>query len=255
MIADLGTFQSAFIRDLTGAPMQPAASSLAQQPGFAVYRNTVVAACIDALAANYPTVRQVVGADWFRDAARAFVRAHPPRTGVLASYGLEFAPFLASFDPDADLPYLPGIADLDRCWNEAHLAGDAPALRAADFAALTPEQLGGARLVPHPAARWRSFETMPIYTLWRRHREKLPPDEALPWRGESALLTRPGSSVSWLDIPDDAAAFLRACAAARSFDEALGGAAFASTTDGLSIWLPRLIHAGAFTRIDLDPAG
>jgi hypothetical protein len=46
---------------------------LARQPGFAVYRNTVIKGCVDALQANYPAVARLVGAEWFRSAATLLV--------------------------------------------------------------------------------------------------------------------------------------------------------------------------------------
>ena len=80
--------------------------ALLAQPGFAVYRNTVTKGCIDALQANYPAVHALVGTDWLRAAAHAFVHQHPPSDGRLMGYGAGFAEFLEGFDPAADLPYL-----------------------------------------------------------------------------------------------------------------------------------------------------
>ena len=63
----LSTFQDSFSAALLGqAADAPWLSALESQPGFAVYRNTVLKGCIDALQANYPTVCQLVGDDWFR---------------------------------------------------------------------------------------------------------------------------------------------------------------------------------------------
>ena len=61
-----------------GASVPPPAwlDALLAQPGFAVYRNTVAKGCIDALQANYPSVHALVGADWLRAAAHAFVHQH-----------------------------------------------------------------------------------------------------------------------------------------------------------------------------------
>lgn len=250
MAADLlAGFQAAFVQELLQPQEALPGSRFAAQPGFAVYRNTVMAGCIDALTANYPTVHQLIGTDAFGDAARAFARSSPPRSGVLADYGAGFAFFLASFDTVADLDYLPGVAALDRCWTEAHLAASAPVLQAADLARLTPERLGRARLVPHPAARWQAFETMPVYTIWRRHREGLPLDDELDWHGEAALLTRPAGSVSWTGLTPDMAVFLTSCASGRSFAEAMDDAAPAGSPEDASTWLPRLLHAGAFREV------
>jgi hypothetical protein len=244
----LRAFQRDFAAALGGD--EAAGSSLppfARQAGFAVYRNTARLACIDALQANYPTVARLVGDAWFRDAAALFVAAHLPRDAVLARYGDGFAEFLASFEPARGLAYLPGVARLDRCWTEAHLAADAPVLAAPALAASSAQALAEMRLVPHPAARWLHFPDVPAYTIWRRHRDALPLDAELPWVGERALLTRPGDAVAWHAIGVAAFAFLSASARGDSFAVAVDAAAAADADADFAAWLPALVSAGAFT--------
>src|SRR5262245_23956796 len=124
----LAKFQDAFAQALSAAgpgdmdhlPIE--VGRLITQPGFAVYRNTVMKACIDALQANYPAVARLVGDEWFRAAAAVFARAHLPEHPTLLAYGGNFADFLARFPPAAALPYLPEVARLDRFWTESHIA-------------------------------------------------------------------------------------------------------------------------------------
>jgi hypothetical protein len=238
----LAAFQRDFAAALLADPTSSAAGGVAGQPGFAVYRNTVRRGCIDALAANYPTVAELVGEEWFENAAALFVRAHLPHEGALIRYGEAFADFLETFAPAAELPYLPGVARLDRAWTEAQLAADAPVLVAASLSALSPETLLGAVLVPHPSARWLDFAAVPAFTIWRRHREGLPLADELPWRGESALLLRPTRDVAWLAIDSSAVTFLSACAEGRPFGQAADERAAA--------WLAPLVAAGVFTRLE-----
>ncbi len=242
-------FHAAFVRALLQETAASPAAVLSEQPGFAVYRNTVMAGCIDALASNYPTVYQLVGADCFQHVAKSFARTCPPSSGTLAHYGAEFPAFLGSLDIFTALTYLPGVATLDRFWTEAHLSADAAVLQPADLAPLTPEQLTGSCLVPHPCTRWAVFESVPAYTVWRRHREHLPLDDELDWRGEGALLTRRGGVVTWTGISSDAAAFLTSCSAGRSVASAMEEAASTRPVDDASVWLPELIRAGAFSRL------
>ena len=248
----LRDFQRDFAAALFADAAAPEATALARQPGFAVYRNTVRLACVEALAANHPTVVQLVGEAWFGDAAAIFAAAHPPRDGVLAGYGEGFAEFLADFAPARELVYLPGIAELDRCWTEAHLAADAPVLAAPALVALAPAELAAARLVPHPAARWVRFPMLPAFTIWRRHREALALDDDLPWVGENALLVRPVDTVQWHAVDAVALAFLDASAEGASFAAALDAVAVVDPRCGVGAWLPALIGAGAFTRIEVS---
>lgn len=248
----LRDFQERFARELWSRGDSSSTSALADQPGFSVYRNTVMAGCLDALTANYPTVHQLIGVECFNDAATAFVREFPPSSGVLAGYGRGFATFLSSLDAVAELEYLPGVAMLDRFWTEAHFAADSAVLEATDLVGLTPEGLSRTCFVLHPAARWQTFEAMPIYTLWQRHRDGLPLDAELDWRGESALVTRPAGAVAWTAISHAAAAFLSSCASGKRFDQAMD-AAVATGGGGDASWLPALIHAGAFAPLESRP--
>ena len=91
----LAAFQDRFVRTLLD-PELPA------PPAFAVYRNTVIKGCIDALQGNYPTVARLVGDEWFRAAALRFVREHPPRAPMLVEYGEGFSAFLETFPPAAE---------------------------------------------------------------------------------------------------------------------------------------------------------
>ncbi|MEO6363037.1 MAG: DNA-binding domain-containing protein [Caldimonas sp.] len=242
----LDAFQHAFSAALLGdatAAHDPAVRALLLQPAFSVYRNTVASACTQALADNYPSVLQIVGRAWFDAAAALFLRSSPPVDGRLAIYGASFPDFLGSFEPGRELPYLPGVALLDRLWTESHLAADEPLLGASALAGLAAAELAGAVLVPHASARWATFAEMPIYTLWQRHREGLDVAADLSWQGECALLTRPGGTVEWRSISPGEAAFLDACAAGASFAEAAS-----CVGDDVARALPRLIACGAFSR-------
>ena len=80
------------------------------------------------------------------------------------------------------------------------------------LAALSPARLLDAVLVPHPATRWMSSPELPIFTIWRRHREHAALDAELDWHGEGGLLTRPGAVVCGRRWTSGAATFLDECA-------------------------------------------
>ncbi len=223
----------------------PWLAALQSQPGFAVYRNTVLKACLDALQANYPSVCALVGEDWFRAAAGLFVQACPPIDGRLMAYGEGFPAFLQAFEPAAGLPYLPAVARLDRCWTESHLAADAPVLDAAWLARQSPEALAGLHLAPHPAARWAFCAEHPASTLWQRQREGAPMDADLPWQGDGALLTRPRSAVQWMPLTRAGIAFLDACAQALPLELAAACAQQAEPDADLGALMAQLLQAGA----------
>ena len=149
------TSSATFAAALLGEATSAAGQALAAQPGFAVYRNTVLRGCIDALAANYPTVATLVGGEWFDAAAGRFARAAACRATAASPPTARASPTSwRAFEPAAGLAYLAGVARLDRAWTEAHLAADAPVLTAARSPRWRRRSLLDAVLVPHPATRW-----------------------------------------------------------------------------------------------------
>jgi len=244
-----GTFQQAFAEALfdPSRAVHAVVRKLAMQPAFAVYRNTVMKACIDALQANFPTVAQLVGEEWFRAAAALYVAADVPRDGRLLYYGSGFPDFLRGFEPAAELVYLPGVAQLDVLWREAHAASDAPAADAAWIAQHTPDQIAGLALAPHPAARWAWFDAQPVYSIWERNRRQGDVGEELAWQGEGALLTRPHDAVEWHEITQAGCAFLDACAGGSSLADAAEHALAADPAADISAVFATLLRAGAFT--------
>jgi len=249
----LSRFQDAFASALFADSKSEADLQMADlvvQPAFAVYRNTVMKACIDTLEANYPSVARLVGTEWFRSAAALHVAASPPNDGRLVQYGAGFPKFLRDFAPAAQLPYLPGVAQLDRLWTESHIAGDAPALDPAVLTRLAPEALGTAILTPHPATRWAFFADLPIFTIWQRNRPNANAvQDEFEWHGEGALITRAQDAVRWQIASAADCAFLDACAAGESLGSAAAAALAAQSDVDLARLLARLLRAGALVHV------
>jgi hypothetical protein len=251
MTSSLARFQATFFEALFDRDSRIALSA---QPAFAVYRNTVMSGCVDALEANFPSVARLVGAEWFRAAAAAYVHPQPPRDGRLLVYGESFADFLAAFEPARDLTYLAGVARLDRLWTEAHAADDAQAIDATCLAGLSPQALGVLRLAPHPAARWRWFGDAPICSIWQRNRaagESVDDDEMV-WQGEGALLTRPVDAVEWQRVDRSHCVFLDACAQGRRLGEAAAAALDVDPQADIADLLARLLRSGALIHSTSD---
>jgi hypothetical protein len=253
----LERFQDEFARallaeDAAAAGLAPEVARLAAQPGFAVYRNTVMKGCIDALQANYPSVARLVGEEWFRAAAAVYARTNLPRHPTLADYGADFADFLAAFGPAAEFPYLAGVARLDRFWTEAHAARDETPVDAAAVARLSPGELARAVLRPHASARWTWFEAQPIATIWRRNRAPEGADDGeIEWRGEGVLIVRPRAAVEHVELDAATCAFLDACAAGRTLAAAAAAALAVRADADLAGLMKRLLDAEVFGSLDV----
>lgn len=220
-------FHDAFERALEGDPsaLWPHVAPDDRTLGaLAVYRNTTTKARVDALRANYPTVVQIVGEDWFHAAAVAFVREQPGENPVLVDFGPMFPDWLARFEPARDLPYLAPCARLDRAWTEAHVAPEAVSLNA-ETAATRGAALAGTTAGLHPAARIFWFDwTAP--SLWLAHRQADGP-AALNWAAspEGLLIHRQDDQVRASRLSRDEWIFLDTCRKGRS----LGAAAMAAS--------------------------
>jgi Putative DNA-binding domain len=230
------------------ASPSPVIERLRRQPGFAVYRNTVMKGCIDALQANFPTVERLVGEEWLRAAARVFARGQLPSQPSLLLYGEEFPSFLAAFEPAQEIPYLSDVARVDRLWTEAHVAADASALEAAALAALPPSAMSSSALCLHPAARWTWSDDWPIHTLWSRNRtHDADPAAPLEWVGEGVLVTRPYGAVEVEAFPRGGVALLDACQAGLSIEGAVQCALDAQPDADIATLVQQLLQAGAFS--------
>jgi len=248
---ELLDFQDAFVTALGGerAALSPWLASGAGEAGLAVYRNTIAKGCVDALAANFPTVLSMVGEDWFRAAAALFAREAPPTSAALLNYGEDFPAWLDRFPPARDLPYLAGVAHLDRLWTEALSAAEAPVLTAQALATLQPEALAEARLALHPSVRFAAFEAG-LPSLWAAARAG-EEDLELSDRPEALLCVRPHGAVRHRVIGQAEAEFLRACREGLTTAQA-GERALSDHPDAdLAALFAGLIADGAFK--DIDP--
>lgn len=248
----LDDFQQMFWHDLWAT-----APRAALPAAFAVYRNTVRTACVDALLSLYPAVRRLAGEAWLQAAALDHVQAVPPASGALHRYGEGFPEWLAEMLPAQTLPWLPAVATLDRAWHQSHVAADAPVLGIADVAACEASRLQRTRLVPHPAARWHWCGDWPAFSLWQAARRP-EADAADPnpphWHGEGALLTRPAGAVLAVGLDAGECALLQACADGTSLPQALDAALQADAALDAGAALARLLAQGAFTTVmEIDP--
>lgn len=135
--------------------------------GLEAYRANAEAIAERALAAAFPTVRAMVGEDDFRQLARVFRHAHPPREGDLGEWGDAFPAWLAAHAALAPWPWLGDAARLDLALHRCERAADA-SLDAASLAQLESTDPSRLRLELMPGcALLRS--PWPIATIHRAH--------------------------------------------------------------------------------------
>ena len=238
---------SAFARALTDpAAPPPEALRGSHSRGFAVYRNNVAVGLIKSLEARYPVVRRLVGDEFFRAAARAFIALHKPQSAVLIRYGGAFPAFLRGFAPAAEMPYLPDVAALENAWVEAYHAAEAAPLALAALAEVVPERLERLRFQFHPAARGVRTAT-PAASIWAAHQATNEPEPPPHWTPEDALITRPEAQVLVRVLPLGGYDLIAALQAGATLGEAAAPLIAAGGDPGAH--LVGLIEAGAVSAL------
>ncbi|MBC3452659.1 putative DNA-binding domain-containing protein [Pseudomonas mosselii] len=244
MNLSLGQFQNAFTDALYQRPA-PELAALTAQSAFAVYRNTVLAGCVEALRANFSSVETLVGQQWMHDAAAEYARQSPPCDVRMIRYGAAFPAFLEALQPVHGLCYLADVARLDFAWCEAFSADDDPWLRLADLAGMTASDLEHSQLSPRSGVRWHWFDQHPVYSLWQHGRDGRPWPEDQPWVAEGALLSGDREGVVHQPLSLGGCIFLDACAAGYPLDKASQLALHAQPNLDFSDLLGRLLNARA----------
>ncbi len=116
-------------------------SDIALHERLKVYHNNVVGSISAALCATFPLLNNLVGEDFLKPMARAFIFDNPPNIGCLQMYGAGFGYFIKGYDPAQSLPYLPDIATLEFALNHAYYATDDAPMAADTLAGIEPETL------------------------------------------------------------------------------------------------------------------
>ncbi|MBX5041110.1 DUF2063 domain-containing protein [Rhizobium lentis] len=161
---------------------------------FNIYRNNTFASLTATLIAVFPITVQLLGENYFRHVAGAFIRNNPPQEAQLVRYGTSFPRFLADFDGIRAMPFIAETARLE--WMIAE-ALDAPALpscrleQLADGEADTAPQIFLQPSLRLLVCRW------PALDIWEAHQaggniEALAslsrrPERIALWRGQDSL--------------------------------------------------------------------
>jgi hypothetical protein len=239
-----------------GLPMPDGLVGPDGEPGpkrFAVYRNNVVVGLTETLKDAFPAVLRIVGADFFRAMARAYVMIDPPRSPILLDYGAGFPDFILRFEPAAVLPYLADVARIERAWTEAYHAPEATPIDPGVFMAIDSDQLPAVRLALHPSLRVVRSQ-FPALTIWQMNvAGGVPAPVDLGAGGEDVLVVRQSADVEVRSIPEGSPEFIQALADGRPVLAALEAALIANSHFNLSGNLSDLLRAGALVGYRLPP--
>jgi hypothetical protein len=186
-----------------------------------IYRNNFLIGLGEALKANFPVTLRLLGTEFFEQAARRFVLAHPPQRPCLFEYGAAFPDYLRDLPPLAALPYVPEVARFEFARIAAFNAPVERCIGAETLAGLPPQ-----RLEALPIRRARHAQVIgaqaPVLALWQAHQATEPDVSTIDMapRPHALLVCRPEQALMIRELEPAAAAFL----AAAECEVALGAA-------------------------------
>lgn len=214
-----------------------------------VHRHHVFHSLTSALASTFASVQGLVGEDFFRTMARAYVARMPPAQPVLAEYGAVFPSFIADYEAACGLPYLADVAQLDWALNVALQAPRGATLAVADLQAIPMEQLPAQRL-SLTTGHALIASPYPIDRLWTAAQPGASPDAVDLDAGPVQLLVlRREGDAAFVALAPGEASFLAAMAEAGTLEEAAARGLGVAPDFDLSASFARLIDLGAFAAL------
>lgn len=219
---------------------------LASPRRFAVYRNNVMVGLIDALQDAFPTIKRLVGDEFFRAMAGVYARQEPPASPILLHYGAGFPDFLAAFPPVKDLPYLPDVARIERAWVEAYHAAEAAPADVTPLVQMAPARLGAQHLRLHPSLRLIRSDHAAV-SIWQANQPGQSPEALDLSRPEDALILRPQAQVALRRLAPGEAAFLQGLIQGHSLSQAATAGFLAWAAFDFAKALSGLLLSGAVT--------
>lgn len=113
-LADIQTgIRNALVNGGDAAMTPPLRGGANPRLRLAIHQRHYATSLTRAVVERFPATVWLVGPDLVTDAARSFIRAHPPTAPCLAEYGASFPHHLGAHPGAGSLPYLTQFAELE----------------------------------------------------------------------------------------------------------------------------------------------
>lgn len=112
-------------------------NQLTQQQCLAIYLNNIFVSLTESLQQIYPSIRKLVGDEFFAMLAQQYIKQYPSQSADLAEYGEFFAKFLSTKTNLASLSYLQEVAELEWAKHQVFYEQDTPVFDFANLAAIS----------------------------------------------------------------------------------------------------------------------
>ncbi len=223
-----------------------------------IYRHMFAARLLEALAADFPGVKSLLGNAEFERVALRYIAEHPPTSWTLNDLGVHFPAFLRGVRGLPRIALVRDVAAIERAMSEAFDADDGAALKRADVAGIDAAAWPLVRLEPAPSLRVLALKTRanPVVTALRC--ERAVPRRTAPEASWIAVF-RKDLRVWRLDLTQTTHAALSALVRGQPLGAALAAAARVhdgspeSLQIGIRAAFATWIDEGLFSAVRLPP--
>jgi len=186
-----------------------------------IYHNNFYISLTDALVAVYPVISRLVGDEFFRYMARAYIQAHPSVSGNLHDFGDQFALFINGFAPASELVYLSDVAKLEWAYHVVFHAAECAYFDVAKLHQISEQQYEQLTFSLNPASRLLTSD-YPILTIWQANQADNFDDSGIDLNtgGSKILVIRRNRQVEFESLSNGEYVFLEALAQGINFSTA-----------------------------------
>ena len=200
---------AAIVNAVNDTPAVPVATRLN------IYSNAYRIRLADALAANMPRLKELLGEEQFGAVAGAYVDAHPSRFASIRWFGDRLARVLAQSHPSQ--PWLAELARWEWALAASFDATDASAVGVECLAAIAPGDWAELRLQFHPSVQYLELATNAQALFKALSEEQQPPQPAVLASPQPWLLWRQDLKTQYRSLDAAESAGLRVTLARGTF--------------------------------------
>ncbi|HEY7639861.1 MAG TPA: DNA-binding domain-containing protein [Steroidobacteraceae bacterium] len=228
-----------------------AASELAPEARVAIYANNAREGFLSALAATFPVIERLAGADWFRQTGRDYMSRHPSCSGNLHFVGERFAAFLEDALRGTDFAYFADVARLEWAYQEVLVAADHPSFDISALSGVSPDAYDSLVFRVHPALQLIESR-YPVLAIWKANQPGAVEQSISLDAGSSrVLIIRREDHVELRQLPAAGFALLRAFMQGATLSEAFERAAQADPNADLAFVLGHVVKLQALVDFEI----
>jgi len=215
-----------------------------------IYRNNLHEGFQKTLALEYPVIRGLVGNDYFRQLALAFLACYPSTSGDLHHLGTPFASFLRSQFADTGYLYLADVAALEWAYQECLVAAELDPFDPLTLRDVPAQSYATLRFTLRPTCRL-VHSRFPVLKIWEVNQPEAAADETIDLDSgpDFLLVFRTPRGIFFRRIHEDDHRLLAAFAAGHPLDEALELSLASNPHFNLGAALHRCIELGVLARM------